>query len=216
VTYSWRAAEHPPKKQRFELVKRCSRRRPAQPSWSRLSIVLVALCGALALTVGLTGCGAGPGKGSNSPSGKGAAPDFTLESLDGRTVRLSDYLGKKVVLIDFWSTTCKPCIAEMPELVKLWEKYKKDDFIMLGIAGDGPDTIAKVRSIVTDKKMTFPVLLDEDTEVLDIYNPKGEMPHTVVIDKKGKIVLERTSFQAGDEASMKSLEKAITDALAAN
>jgi peroxiredoxin len=198
-------------------VNRCSRRRPARPWRLRLSIVFVALCSALMLTVGLTGCGAGKGGGGKTPSsGKGAATDFTLESLEGKTVRLSDYLGKKVILIDFWSTTCKPCIAEMPELVKLWEKYKKDDFIMLAIAGDGPDTIAKVRSIVSDKKMTFPVLLDEETEVLDIYNPKGEMPHTVVIDRKGRIVLERTSFQAGDEASMKSLEKAITDALAAN
>ena len=62
--------------------------------------------------------------------------------------------------------------------------------------------------------MSFPILLDEETEVMDRYNPKGELPFTVVVDKSGSIVLKRASYQPGDTASWNSLVAAIDGALA--
>jgi peroxiredoxin len=154
--------------------------------------------------------------GKRAAGGSGpSAPDFSLASLDGPTVRLSDYLGKKVVLIDFWSTTCHPCLQEMPELVALYHKYKDRGFVILGVATDDPDTRAQVSAEVRSKKMDFPVLLDDETVVLDRYNPKGELPFAVLIDRRGSIVLKRASYQAGDEKSMQTLRAAIEQALGA-
>jgi peroxiredoxin len=137
-----------------------------------------------------------------------------LPSLDGKKVRLSDYLGKKVILLDFWHTTCHPCIQELPELVKLHRKYAAQGFVVLGITTDGPETRADVTSVVRDNSIDFPILLDEETAVQDRYNPKGELPFTVLINRSGAIVLKRASYQAGDEKSMQQLVDAIEAALA--
>ena len=147
---------------------------------------------------------------SSGPS----APDFTLQTLDGDTVSLSDYEGDKVVLLDFWSTTCDPCLAEMPELVQIYKDKKEQGFEILAITIDGPNTLPQVSQVVKNKGMIFPILLDQETEVMDRYNPKGQLPFTVVIDRKGSIVLKRASYTAGDVESMKSLIAAIDGALA--
>jgi peroxiredoxin len=147
---------------------------------------------------------------SSGPS----APNFTLPTLDGKKVRLSDHLGKKVILLDFWHTTCHPCIQELPELVKLYRKYNSRGFVVMGITTDGPETRADVTSVVRDNAIDFPILLDEETAVQDRYNPKGELPFTVLINRSGAIVLKRASYQAGDEKSMQQLVDAIEAALA--
>ena len=148
--------------------------------------------------------------GSSGPS----APDFSLPTLDGSTISLSDYEVDKVVLIDFWATTCDPCLAEMPELVKLYEEKKAQGFEVLAISTDGPETRSQVSQTVSKLNMSFPILLDEETEVMDRYNPKGAMPFTAVIDRSGSIVLKRVGYQPGDEKSWKSLVAAVETALA--
>ncbi len=139
---------------------------------------------------------------SNGPK----APDFTLPSLDGGNVNLSDYVGKNVVLIDFWSTTCDPCMVEMPHLVELYKKYKAKGLVVLAVSLDGPESRAQVSSVVHDKGMTFPVLVDEETTVVSRYNPKKEMPFSVVIDKGGGIVSKHGGYTPGDE---KTLEETL-------
>lgn len=158
-------------------------------------------------TAGSSGSGQAEGSGPK-------APDFTLPTLTGDQVRLSALHGKKVVLIDFWSTTCDPCLREMPELVKIYNEKKKDGFEILAVSVDGPDTASDIPSKVKSTGMNFPILLDEETEVMDRYNPKGEMPFTVLVDRGGRIVLKRAGYQPGDKASMKALVDAIDAALA--
>jgi peroxiredoxin len=191
-----------------------------------------ALCCALGLTTGCGGPPAGPTAptagpttttaddappaGATAPTQSGPkAPDFTLPTLDGKRARLSDHLGKRVILLDFWHTTCHPCIQELPELRQLYHQYRDRGFIVLGITTDGPETRADVTSVVRDNRLDFPILLDEETAVQDRYNPKGELPFTVLINRSGAIVLKRASYQAGDEKSMKQLVDAIEAALAA-
>ncbi len=130
------------------------------------------------------------------------APDFSLPSTEGRTVHLSDYLGKQVVLIDFWSTTCDPCMAEMPHLVELYKKNKDKGFVVLAVSLDGPESLAEVNRVVHDKGMVFPVLLDEETTVVARYNPKREMPFSVLIDKSGTIIEKKAGYTPGDEKTI--------------
>ncbi len=148
------------------------------------------------------------GNGGSKSSGAAKAPDFTLPGLKGGSVSLSDYIGKNVVLLDFWSTTCDPCMVEMPHLVAMYEKYKDRGFIILAISLDGPESLSQVQSIVHDKRMSFPVLLDQETKVIARYNPKRDMPFAVLIDKSGAIVEKRAGYTAGDE---KSLEAKVAD-----
>ena len=100
------------------------------------------------------------------------APDFELPTLDGGHASLAQYRGK-VVLVDFWSTICDPCLQEMPELVKLYQERKDKGFVVLAIATDGPETAANVSAKAKERNMIFPVLLDGETAVLDRYNPEA-------------------------------------------
>lgn len=149
---------------------------------------------------GSASASASPGarSGSSGPS----APDFTLKSTEGRTVHLSDYLGKSVVLIDFWSTTCDPCLAEMPHLVDLYKAKKDKGFVILAVSLDGPESLADVNRVVHDKDMIFPVLLDQETTVVSRYNPKREMPFAILIDRTGAILLKKGGYAPGDENTL--------------
>jgi peroxiredoxin len=140
----------------------------------------------------------------------GSAPDFSLKSTEGKTIHLSDYLGKSVVLIDFWATTCDPCLAEMPHLVDLYKAKKGQGFVVLAVSLDGPESLAEVNRVAHDKEMVFPVLLDEETTVVARYNPKREMPFAVLIDKNGTIVQKKAGYTPGDEKSLAAeVEKAL-------
>jgi peroxiredoxin len=165
---------------------------------------VLTLVTALALTSS-AGLRAGADTAAPAKPAKAAqATDFTLKDVNGRTVRLSDYLGKTVVLLDFWATWCVPCEAELPHLEKLYEGQKDKGFVVLGIAMDGPETVAQVAGFARRYALKFPVLLDQETKVVGIYNPKRTAPLSILIDKKGQIFRVRSGYVAGDE-------KLITD-----
>ncbi len=151
-------------------------------------------------------CAAGPSPGSapspasaTLPSGT-RATDFAVRDVKGRTVRLSDYLGKKTVLLDFWATYCEPCLGEMPHLEKMYEENKDRGFVIIALAMDGPETVAEVPSFAARNGLTFPVVLDADSHVASIYNPKSSAPLSVLIDKRGNVVRVREGYNPGDEA----------------
>jgi peroxiredoxin len=147
----------------------------------------------------LGGCASTAGHVARQSSSAGAqASDFTLRDLDGRDVHLSDYFGK-VVLIDFWATWCVPCAAELPQLQKLYAQDQDAGFVVLGIAMDGPESVAQVAPFARRYGLTFPVLLDEETRVVNVYNPKRVAPMTVLIDRHGLIARVRNGYNAGDE-----------------
>jgi len=137
-------------------------------------------------------------------------PDFELETLDGDTVRLSELVGEKVILIDFWATFCDPCLVAMPHLNDLYKKYESDGFVVLGISIDGPESLSRVRSEVRKLAVDFPILLDPETEALALYNPKTSAPFSILIDKKGNIIKKKEGFTPTD---VPELEKAIVSAL---
>ena len=142
--------------------------------------------------------------------GSNAAADFTLTSVSGAQVSLSEHLGKKVILLDFWATWCVPCAAEMPHLQALYEKYGAQGLIVLGIAMDGPESVASVAPFVRRNQLTFPILLDEDSRIASIYNSRKSAPLSVLIDKNGRIAAVREGYNPGDEAFLeKDVDKVL-------
>lgn len=172
---------------------------------SVLAAAVLSLCGGCG-GEGASGPGAADPTSANAngnangggSAGRGAS-DFTTRDVDGKTVRLSDHLGKETILIDFWATYCEPCRAEFPHLQKLYDAQKSKGFIVLAVSMDGPETIATVPQIAKSYDISFPVLLDEDSSIASMYNPKKSAPLSVLIDKSGKIVRVREGYNPGDE-----------------
>jgi peroxiredoxin len=156
----------------------------------------------------------GTDNGGESKGGA-MATDFTTRDVDGNTFRLSDMLGKKIILIDFWATWCQPCLAEMPHLQKLYDQYKSKDFVVVAVSMDGPESIADVPSFAKRNQMNFPVLLDEDSRIASIYNPRKSAPLSVIIDKSGHVVTVREGYNAGDEEHVAEDVKKVIDSSAA-
>ncbi len=113
------------------------------------------------------------------------APDFTLESLDGKSVHLSDLRGK-AVLLNFWATWCGPCKIETPWLVELQNQYGSQGLQVIGVAMDdsGKDEIAK---FAKDMGVNYPVLLGKEA-VGDEYGGVPALPESFFIGRDGKIV----------------------------
>ncbi len=112
------------------------------------------------------------------------APDFSLTSLDGRQVRLSDYKGK-VVLIDFWATWCSPCRTEIPRFVEWQQKYGAQGFQTIGISMD--DTVKPVRAFYQEFKLNYPVAMG-DEKVAQAYGGVLGLPVNVLVGRDGQIV----------------------------
>lgn len=131
-------------------------------------------------------------------------PDFELATLSGETVRLSDHLGRDVILIDFWATFCKPCLRSMPKLDALYEKYRSRGFVVLGVSIDSPNELDEVRAMASRMEIDFPILLDQETRVVALYNPKTSAPYSVLIGRDGRVLRRQEGYTAGDEGSLEA------------
>lgn len=174
---------------------------------SLLRVLAVTLAVGAAACATSSGDAAGPAVASSE-----RAPDFQVDLLEGGKFRLSEHFGKDVVIIDFWTTFCQPCIGALRELEAIYEKRKGDGLVVLGVSMDPPDTASAVGPFVRSHKLSFPVAHDVQSRIIDLYNKKSAMPYSVIIGRDGRIVKIRESFQPGDEAAM---EKDIDLALSA-
>lgn len=115
--------------------------------------------------------------------------DFEMNDPEGNPVKLSDYAGKgKVVLVDFWASWCGPCRQEMPNVVKVYDQYKKKGFEIVGVSLD--QTAEAWKKGIADLKITWPQMSDLkywQCEAAAIYGVSA-IPHTVLIDKDGTII----------------------------
>ncbi|MBD1371294.1 thiol-disulfide oxidoreductase ResA [Hazenella sp. IB182357] len=112
------------------------------------------------------------------------APDFTLQTLDGNQVKLSELKGKAVML-NFWGTWCKPCREEMPAMQDAYNKYHKLGFEIVAI--NVGETEVAVQQFVDQYKLSFPTVLDEEKEVQRQYDV-GPLPSSFFISSEGVIV----------------------------
>ncbi|RCW67007.1 peroxiredoxin family protein [Saliterribacillus persicus] len=111
------------------------------------------------------------------------APDFTLETLDGEQVNLSDYRGTRVFL-NFWATWCPPCRAEMPDMQKL---YDNEDIQILAVnLTQSEKNVEGVSEFVEELSLTFPIPMDVESEVSTLYRVQA-YPTSYLIDQEGRI-----------------------------
>lgn len=118
------------------------------------------------------------------------APDFTLTAIDGKSLKLSDYKGKGVI-INFWATWCPPCRAEIPDMVELQKEYQSKGFSFIGIAvGDEEE---KVKAFVSAQNINYPVAMGSRELAVSYgkFTQEGAIrgiPTSFVINGKGEIV----------------------------
>ena len=145
-------------------------------------LILFSLCVALAF---LPQCG-------KKVKESGAAPDFTLKTLEGQDISLNSLKGK-VVVLDFWATWCAPCREAIPHLVDLYKNYQEKGFEVIGMSLDKGETDV-VRRFVKSMEIPYPVTLAPE-EVARSYGVTA-LPTTLFIDKEGKIREKMIGFNS--------------------
>jgi cytochrome c biogenesis protein CcmG/thiol:disulfide interchange protein DsbE len=128
------------------------------------------------------------------PDGAMAKLDFTLKDMHGQDVRLADYKGRPL-LLNFWATWCAPCKYEIPMFVEFAEKYKDQQFTVLGITTDDPPD-ENLRKFAESFKINYPVLvaLGHD-EIQEAYEAIFEIPVTWLVRADGTIFLKHRGLQ---------------------
>jgi len=111
------------------------------------------------------------------------APEFNLATPDGKNVALAQLRGK-VVFLNFWATWCSPCRAEMPSMEQLHKEFQDQGLAMVAVdVGESPKQV----TLMAEFRLSFPSLLDENSEVSALYGVRG-LPTTFLIDRDGRIV----------------------------
>jgi len=113
------------------------------------------------------------------------APHFVLPDAGGKAFDLKQQNGK-VVLLSFWASYCKPCIAEMPLLDNLWVTYSDSGLMVVGISIDTKHSQAKAKEITRQQKVNYPMLYDAGQKAMELYRVGG-VPAFFLIDKRGNI-----------------------------
>lgn len=114
------------------------------------------------------------------------APDLSLATLDGGSMRLSDLRGKPV-LLNFWASWCAPCKAEMPAMQRVFTEYQDAGLTILAVNATHQDTLAAASAFVAERGLTFPILTDVDGSTGALYQVRA-LPTTFFIDADGNIV----------------------------
>lgn len=145
------------------------------------------------------------------PQGMGeAAPEFALQSLDGKTVHLSDYRGK-AVLLNFWATWCSPCKIEMPWFVELQKQYGSQGFQIVGVAMDDASP-SDIKDFAQQMGVNYPVLIGKES-VGDAYGGVQFLPENFYIDRSGHVVNRAFGLKGRGEIE-DEIKKIIASSLA--
>jgi thiol-disulfide isomerase/thioredoxin len=176
--------------------------------WILIAVIVGALGGVVFLGVrdihrydspGSASSASGPGTASSDSGSSGAensvetikfvknpapAPNFTIKTIDGKTIAAADLRGK-VVLLNFWATWCPPCRAEIPDLIRLQTKYP-DKLQIIGLSDDtGP--VEDVKNFVAEHKMNYPIAI-ADPQLEAQFGGVMGLPTSFVVDTQGRVV----------------------------
>ncbi len=138
-------------------------------------------------------------------------PEFTMKLVNGKSISINELKGK-VVVLQFTASWCSVCRKEMPHLEKeVWQEFKDDDFIMIGVDYDEP--LEKVIDFQKKMKTTYPMALDPNADIFALFaHKKSGVTRNVVIDKSGKIAFLTRLFDKEEFNAMKDkIEELLND-----
>jgi thiol-disulfide isomerase/thioredoxin len=136
-----------------------------------------------------------------------AAPELSLQNVNGDTEALTDYR-EKVVLVNNWATWCPPCKAEIPTLQEYYKVHSEEGFVIIGVEAGEPQ--AEVSQFVKSSVITYPIWIDLENASLRAFGSSG-LPNSFVIDRKGMVRLSWVG-----EINFAMLEKYVTPIIAEN
>ncbi|MFQ6618407.1 MAG: TlpA family protein disulfide reductase [Fidelibacterota bacterium] len=143
--------------------------------------------------------------GLQQPGVKTEAPDFSLETIEGELVSLSDYRGN-VVFLNFWATWCTWCRWEMPIMESLYNRYRESGFEILAV--DVRESDKTVKKYLQEVDLTFTIVMDRDGKVGQMYDIQA-FPTTYLIDRKGNILARAVGAREWTKETSLSLFDAI-------
>ena len=172
--------------------------------WILLGVLLAIGTAAIHHQVKIEGVGGGsPVSGQLGNLREGSeAPDFSAADLTGRPVVLSEFRGRKVVVLDFWATWCGPCLLAMPGLQEVHEEFGGRGVEILTVnLGEDPEVI---QGFLDENGYTFPVVADQDFAIGGLFGVGG-IPAQVVVDREGLVQSIQVGFGPGMEDDLRQL-----------
>jgi cytochrome c biogenesis protein CcmG, thiol:disulfide interchange protein DsbE len=141
--------------------------------------------------------------------------DASLKTLDGESLKLSDF-SDKVVVVNIWATWCGPCRNEMPELVKMSNEYKSRGLVVVGVATAFQETVEQVKDFVHEKNIPYKVIFDDGSvegPLVEAANGRSVIPQSFVISRDGKIVKHFQGFNpmSTPQLMRQAIEEALDD-----
>jgi thiol-disulfide isomerase/thioredoxin len=128
-----------------------------------------------------------------------AAPAFTAVDPDGNEVDLKQYLGKNVIMLDFWATWCGPCLMAMPEVKEVADKYKDSGLKFFAVnVGEDSDS---VKEFLAKYRLDIPVVMDFEGEIQNLYHGDG-LPYSILIGKDGRVQMVHRGYRKGFGAEL--------------
>lgn len=134
-------------------------------------------------------------------SPKSTVPSVSIKTLKNQTVNIQEVLNKEgYTIISFWATWCKPCISELNAINDEYIDWQEETGVkVIAISIDDARSITRIPTIVNGKDWQFEVYSDENSDLKRALNVQN-VPHTFIVDAKGEIVWQHTSYNPGDEA----------------
>lgn len=128
--------------------------------------------------------------------------------MTGQTLDLEELRARGPVLLDFWATWCKPCLAALPELDALHRRLSDRGLTVIGVSVDGPRNFSKVRPMAQRLGLGFPIVLDEDGSLQQRYQARA-VPTSVLISTEGRMVLVKQGWRPGETEELRVAIEAL-------